>query len=109
MEVIALGIILGIGSELNKNAAHIEALEYNSALQQKWIEDLENHNAELEVRLETVEQGYFVLAGKHSALAAENTVEHETLAKAIEKTLRKVVKNEKDIFYVEEKIKVLHP
>lgn len=63
----------------------------------------------LEMRLDDVEQDYYGLVGKHAALSAQNKVEHAELAEAIKFTLQKVVENEKDIFYVEEKIKVLHP
>lgn len=63
----------------------------------------------LEERLDDVEQNYYSLVGQYAALGAQNKVEHAELAEAIKFTLQKVVENEKDIFYVEEKIKVLHP
>lgn len=83
MEVIALAIILGMGSEINKNADRIELLEDQTALQQKWIEDLENHTNDLENTL-------IVLAAKHSSLNANYILSRDKTKEAIEAIVAKI-------------------
>lgn len=77
MEVIAIAIILGIGSEINKNIDRIQDLQAQVILQDKYLKDLEGWVDVLDTR--SMKQ-----AAAHSSFYANQQLDNEQTEKALE-------------------------
>ena len=102
MEVIALAIILGIGSEINKNADHIQDLQAQVLIQDKYIRDLEGWVDVLDTR--SMKQ-----AAAHSSFYSNQQLANEKHDQIDQDLSNRVESVDQKLNYVNEKIDILHP
>ena len=109
MEIFALLVLFGIGQEINKNIDNIETLTTQVELQDKWIEDLENHVADIDVSLENLANDYIRLGAMHASHAARSNTIDENHDATIENIVDGLNNLQSKTEYLDKKITTLHP
>jgi len=88
LAVIFFLTVAGLGNEINKTNDRVDALETQVQLQDKWIQDLENWNAEQDEEAQIHYMMSLKLAAAHSAFYAGQQLENDKINMQIEQILK---------------------
>lgn len=109
MEIFALLVLFGIGQEINNNIDKIEDLSAQVELQDKWIQDLENHVADIDGNVDKLIRDYIRLGAMHASHAARSNSADDQHDEQMKNIIDFANSLEKKLNYVDKKIQTLHP